>query len=232
MNTPKEAKRILIYGDSNTFGWHEREDGVIVRHPLQSIWPQRLARALGDGVEVEVDGLSGRTTMYDRPEEPGNGTGDMPGTVLNGATLLPAALSRTMPLDLVIIMLGTNDFNRQLRKTAPEVAEGIGHLVDIVQGCQWRSLTPYRTPKVLVVCPVPKKLAGTKNEQFFPGADAPSAALFGLLKPLIKSKGIQLFNAGSVIDRAHDIDGIHFSLDDHRVLADALIPIVKQNLNL
>ena len=98
-------KRIMVFGDSNTFGYFEDAQGVIGRLPLNTAWPGRMASLLGSDYEVVVEGLSGRTTRIDSPER--SGTGIIPGAGMNGADYLPAALSSHMPLDMVVIMLGT-----------------------------------------------------------------------------------------------------------------------------
>ena len=94
-------KRIMVFGDSNTFGYFEDAQGVIGRLPLNTAWPGRMASLLGSDYEVVVEGLSGRTTRIDSPER--SGTGIIPGAGMNGADYLPAALSSHMPLDMVVI---------------------------------------------------------------------------------------------------------------------------------
>ena len=104
----ENKKRIMVFGDSNTFGYVEDAQAVVGRLPLDTAWPGRMAALLGSDYEVVVEGLSGRTTRIDSPER--SGTGVIPGAGMNGAAYLPAALSSHMPLDMVVIMLGTKRF--------------------------------------------------------------------------------------------------------------------------
>ena len=60
-------KRIMVFGDSNTFGYFEDAQGVVGRLPLNVAWPGRMAELLGSDYEVVVEGLSGRTTTIDSP---------------------------------------------------------------------------------------------------------------------------------------------------------------------
>ena len=89
-------KRLLCYGDSNTWGYIPGSAG---RYTFNQRWPGVLQNELVGRARVFEDGLSGRTTIYDDPFEKN----------LNGEKHLLAALKRCTPLDLVILMLGTND---------------------------------------------------------------------------------------------------------------------------
>ena len=90
-------KNILAFGDSLTWGFIA---GSFERHPFDVRWPNVLAAGLHGKARVIEEGHNGRTTVFDDP------------TTLddrNGAKALPMLLSTHTPLDLVIIMLGTND---------------------------------------------------------------------------------------------------------------------------
>lgn len=230
-DTAPRLPKILFYGDSNTYGWHEQPDGVVVRWPEELTWPGRLRTLLAHRAQVEIDGLSGRTSAFDRPPALGNGTGRMPGVLLNGVTWLPAALSRVMPVNILVVMLGTNDFNYQLNKTADEATDGIRQLIDIAQqNTCWREVTPYQPPKILVIAPPHIELAGTPNEKYFPHGDAPSAVFAQHLEHLVKEKGIHFYDAATVVPVAHDADGVHLSLEDHAALAAGVLPVLEAML--
>jgi len=95
-----EKRRILCYGDSLTWGWVPMDNAVPThRYPFEQRWTGVMAAELGDGYEIVEEALSGRTTAVDDPTDPR----------LNGASYLPSALASHLPLDLVIILLGSND---------------------------------------------------------------------------------------------------------------------------
>lgn len=66
---------------------------------------------MGAGYEVLEEGLSARITDFDDPNDPR----------LNGANHLPAALASHFPLDLVVIMLGTNDTESIFQRRTIEI---------------------------------------------------------------------------------------------------------------
>ena len=95
-----DKKRIMCFGDSLTWGWIPVRDGSpTLRYPFEQRWAGAMLNDLGPDYEVIEEGLSARTTDLDDPVDPR----------LNGSAYLPSALASHLPLDLVIIMLGTND---------------------------------------------------------------------------------------------------------------------------
>jgi lysophospholipase L1-like esterase len=92
-------KTILCFGDSNTWGWIPGPDGD--RYPPEVRWPGVLQERLGDNYRVVEEALNGRMTVWDDPYEPVHDK--------NGKRHLAVALESHKPIDLVILMLGTND---------------------------------------------------------------------------------------------------------------------------
>ncbi len=106
-------KSILAFGDSLTWGF---EAGTFKRHAFEDRWPNALAAGLNGKARVIEEGLNGRTTTYP----------DHTVTVeRNGAVALPMLLTTHQPLDLVIIMLGTNDLKYVNRCRAFDAAQGL-----------------------------------------------------------------------------------------------------------
>ena len=140
-------RSILCYGDSNTWGCIPLcRPGARKPAAGKTRWPGVLLGVeLGDGYWVVEAGLSGRTTVWDDPLKPHR----------NGRTLLLPTLLTHQPLDLVIVMLGTNDLKHRMNASAAEIAKGAGMLVDIVaaSGCG----PDGRAPQTLLVCPAPSR---------------------------------------------------------------------------
>ncbi len=207
------SKRILCFGDSLTWGWVPVADGMPTeRYPRQKRWPGALAEALGAGYLVLEEGLSARTTNADDPTDPR----------LNGATYLPASLASHLPLDLVILMLGTNDTKAYFRRTPLDIAIGMSILVTQVLTSAGGVGTGYPAPRVLVVAPPP--LAPMPNPWFqliFEGGQEKSARLAEVYAAMASFVKVPFFDAGSVI-ATDGIDGIHFTEETNLALGRAL----------
>jgi len=131
-------QHILVYGDSNSFGTPPMaERGLGARMPAPQRWTSVMAAALGKDWQVIVEGLPGRTTVHDDMVE---------GAHRNGLTVLPAVLYSHAPLDMVVIMLGTNDLKMRFNVPAIDIALSIGRLAAL-------ALASGVTRDVLIVCP-------------------------------------------------------------------------------
>jgi lysophospholipase L1-like esterase len=123
------AKRVMVYGDSNTWGWIPVEKGVpSTRYAEGERWPGVLRATLGGDYEVIEEGLNARTTDVPDPTLP-----RVTGAGVDGSAYLPAALASHLPLDLVVILLGTNDLKAMFDRSPLRIALGAAKLVDIVE---------------------------------------------------------------------------------------------------
>ncbi len=210
-------KTVLAFGDSLTWGAVPGSDD---RHAFEDRWPNVLERELGDGVRVIENGLNGRTTVHDDRFSPHR----------NGADHLPGLLEAHTPLDLVIIMLGTNDLNFCYGGRAFEAMLGIDRLVEIVQH------HPYtrgaRSPDVLLVAP--PHLREAENEpdygEYFGAAIAESKKLSGLYERVATERGCISADAAPLA-QASPIDGCHLDAESTRALGAGLAPAVRSLLN-
>ena len=128
-----------------------------------------MAQKLGPNYEVEVNALGGRTVKRDQKD--GNGTGkSLSGKLFNGMVSLPAVLSENLPLDIVIVMLGTNDANSRYKNNAKAIADDLEEMIRMIQAGEWQSNTKFKTPKVLVIAP-PLQPNETAYGDAFSGAE-------------------------------------------------------------
>ncbi len=116
-------KTILCYGDSLTWGYDPR-DGT--RYPFDQRWPGALEQELGSGFRVIEEALSGRTTVADSPLLPNR----------SGLKMLEPLLESHAPIDLCILMLGTNDAASGYRLSASDVACGCLALIWAIEKSQ------------------------------------------------------------------------------------------------
>ena len=112
-------KTILCYGDSNTYGYNPANG---MRYPKNVRWPGCLGILLGNEYEVIEEGCNGRTTVFDDPIEGWK----------NGLDYLRPCLNTHKPIDLVIMMLGSNDLKEVFGAEAKDSAAGAATLVDVI----------------------------------------------------------------------------------------------------
>jgi lysophospholipase L1-like esterase len=211
-------KTILCFGDSLTWGYDPEGPG---RHAFEDRWSSVLQAALGDGVTVIAEGLNGRTTGYDD---------HLADCDRNGVKNLPTVLHTHMPLDLVIVMLGTNDMKPMIAGTAHAARAGIQRLVSLIRHHDYSF--GYETPEILIVSPPP--ICETADPVFsalFKGGVEQSDMLASLYRDLADELGCGFFDAGSVAETS-PIDGVHLTTDNTRAIGRGLEPIVRMMLGL
>ena len=161
---------VLCYGDSNTHGTMPMANlGDMGRFGAAERWPGVLAAELGSGWRVVEEGLPGRTTVYPDP---------ISGVHKNGLSVLPAALESHRPLDVVVVMLGTNDLKHRFQVPPVEIGESVGLLVHLIRHSYCGPGTAH--PAILLVAPPPVLETGCLAE-IFEGGAAKSAAAGGHL---------------------------------------------------
>lgn len=140
------TKNILCYGDSNVWGSVANPVATTVpsrRRGAHERWTGVLQDTLGEGYHVIEEGLCGRTTIYSVPEQ----------WFKHGENYLLPCLMSHRPLDLVILMLGTNDLRKIYKADCEHPDKGIRRLIDIIQSCPDCG-AGVKPPRILVVSPI------------------------------------------------------------------------------
>jgi len=201
---------ILCFGDSNTWGCVPRRTR---RYNNNERWPALIRAALSNDFEIIEEGQPGRTTVHDDPFE-----GEK-----NGLRYLTPCLESHIP-DLVIILLGTNDLKHRFGLSAYDVALGSAKLAE--ECLKFKSMARATSPKVLLVSPPPVYEVGF-FANMFAGAAAKSQDLAKYNKEFARGLGCEFFDAGTVVTSCKK-EGIHWQVEQHKFLADALVPVVKE----
>jgi lysophospholipase L1-like esterase len=211
--------QVLVYGDSLSWGIVPE---TRVRLPFDQRWPGVLEdrlNASGERVRVIEDCLNGRRTVWEDPFKAGR----------NGLDGLAQCMEVNSPLSLVILMLGTNDFQFcHPHNNAWSAAQGVARLVDVIRKAP---IEPgMAVSPILIVCPPQAKAAcGTMAEKF-DGAEQRSEGLAEAYAQMASDLGCHFFDAGAVVS-VSKLDGVHLDADQHPKLADALVEVVRRILN-
>ncbi len=199
-------RTILCYGDSNIWG---SDPGTGERFPEEVRWPGVLRHELGDGYRVIEEGLPGRTTVWEDPIE---------GEHKNGRAYLRPCLESHRPVDLVTLMLGTNDLKERFGVSASDIAQGAASLAEMAlrSGCGLDG----GASVVLLVAPPP---VGTLTDmaRMFEGSEEKSLEFSEHYRRFAEQCGCEFLDAAEVIVSS-DVDGIHLDAGEHRKLGEAV----------
>jgi lysophospholipase L1-like esterase len=176
-----------------------------------------MRKKLGSWFTVIEEGMNGRTTMFDDPEEAHR----------RGDEYLAPCLSSHRPLDLVIIMLGTNDLKNKFRLTPKQIAEGMETLLRITAAS---GAGVFGSPNVLLICP--PHIGRETSFPEFSGVREKSKQLSAHYAGLAEKYGCRFFDAADIIHESDLPDGVHLDTRAHERLglkaADIAGDILKQ----
>jgi CubicO group peptidase (beta-lactamase class C family)/lysophospholipase L1-like esterase len=224
-NEAVSAKRVLIFGDSNSWGWKPVEQGFpTTRYDVEERWPGVAQAVLGDGYEIIEESLSGRTTDLPDPSGPQIG-----GAGFDGSAYLPAAVASHLPLDLVVIMLGTNDLKAAFSRSPRDIAGGMKSLIEQVKAMNRAAWTEYPAPQVMVIAPPPLVATERFPVAVFAGGIGKSRQLAALYARVAEGAGVEFLDAGAVTF-ADGVDGLHLTAAAHRKLGQAIAAKIKARL--
>jgi lysophospholipase L1-like esterase len=199
---------ILCYGDSLTWGAVPNGGRLIKKHR----WTELLDQALEKHQVINL-GLPGRTTVWDDPFREGR----------NGSQYIQAALEIFGPVNIVVLMLGTNDLKRYFNAGAYEAAQGIEQLIHKI-----REPNPHHfpNPKILVVAP--PNILSPKGElaEMYHGAVEKSQNLHQHYQRIATKHHCGFLNAAGIINPS-ELDGVHLDIEGNRLLSEAIIPIIE-----
>ncbi|MDD6882536.1 MAG: SGNH/GDSL hydrolase family protein [Eubacteriales bacterium] len=211
-------KTIVCFGDSNTYGYCPSDGG---RYDESIRWPGRLAELLGPEYRVIEEGFNGRTICFDDPVE---------GGFKSGLTYMPPCVMSHCPVDLTVVMLGTNDTKSRFGMSAMAIAQAMMHFL--------RQLRTYaldaggKSAKILLVAPPPllEGISGCRYGQCF-GADslAASQKLKDEYLRLSKLMRCDFLDAGPVSEIS-TIDCTHLTAAGHTRLAQAMFQKIHEIL--
>ena len=208
-------QHLLVYSDSLTWGIVPNTRN---RLPFEERWPGVLENNLiasGRRVRVIEYCLNGRRTVWEDPFKPGR----------NGLEGLAQRIEIYSPLSLVILMLGTNDFQfSHPYNDAWSAAQGMAVLVNEVRKAPIEPGIP--APPILIVCPPRIRPPKGSIAPKFRGAEQRCAGLSEAYRQVASALDCRFFDAESVTCSS-TVDGVHLDADQHLILGNALAEMVR-----
>ena len=209
-------KRIMCFGDSNTWGAIPNDSE---RYPQEVRWTGVLARELGEGYQIIEEGHNGRTTVFTDPIE----------RRMAGIDYFYPCLESQVPLDLVIIMLGTNDLKTRFGVKALSIADGLRRYDNILKSVHMAG----EPPKVLLISPILLHPDYKKHVLFHDmfGEDAVERSRgFREAYQMAAEQFGWYFMSASDFAEASPKDGLHMEPEGHASLGRAVAGKVREIL--
>ncbi|MES2298394.1 MAG: SGNH/GDSL hydrolase family protein [Pseudomonadota bacterium] len=206
-------QHMLVYADSLSWGLIPATRN---RLPFEQRWPGVMEAALickGRHVRVIEDCLNGRRTVWDDPFKQGR----------NGLAGVAQRIEIHSPLELVVLMLGTNDFQSMHEYNAWHSSQGIAALVSAIRTAPIEPGMP--APQVLVVAPPPIRIPKGPLAPKFEGAAKKCVGIASAYQQTCAELSCHFFDAGSVTTSSN-VDGIHLDVAQHAILGQALSEVV------
>ena len=210
-------KRILCFGESNTWCYCAKTEE---RFADEVRWTNQLQNMLGDAYTVIEEGLGGRTTVFEDPLTEG----------LCGLSALSTIFLSQMPIDLAIIMLGTNDCKERFSANAQNCADGLKRL--LVKAMHMDKVWK-KTPSILVVAPIIMQeglyATGWIADEMGSGCVEKSEKLPALQKIVAEELGLPFLNSNAYV-KPNQYDFMHFDEASNYTFAKALAAEVQKIL--
>lgn len=212
---------ILCFGDSNTWGYDASSTaaaGYPVRFAPEVRWTGVLAKQLGAGFRIVEEGQNGRTTVRDDPAAV---------APRNGRQVLPVILESHKPIDVVVLMLGSNDLKTMYHVPPADIAAGAGLLVKMI--LQSDAGPGNKPPRVLLVCPPPvADLSSMPDlDARLENGRAKSLALPEYYAAVARQHAVAYLNSQDFIVPS-PVDGIHLEASEHAALGRAIAVALRK----
>lgn len=202
-------QQILVYADSLSWGIIP---GSRQRFPFTRRWPGVMEVELlkqGKPARVIEDCLNGRRTVWEDPFKPGR----------NGLIGLEQRIEINSPLALVVLLLGTNDFQSTHQFTAVHSAQGVASLIGAIRRAPLEPGMP--EPQILVVAPPTIQKAKGSMAAKFLDAEKKSLGLDQALSQVAAGLNCAFCRAGDFTATSR-VDGVHLDEDQHLALGRGL----------
>ena len=205
MNTNPKAKRVLCYGDSLTYG-HDPETNT--RLDINKRWTGVLQSLLGNNYEIIEEGLGGRTTNLEDPNSPHK----------NGLIYFPSFLMSHFPLDIIIILLGTNNLKGRFSQNPSQIAESLLEYVKHINDLSVSEETSI--PKLIIAAPPLVIEKFVPQDWDFQGGEIKSKQLATEYLKITQKVKAEFINLSDIYPSQKD--GVHLNEKGNKMLAEKI----------
>ena len=195
-------KKILCYGDSNTFGYNPCDAS---RYDTHTRWTALLQNILGNGYQIIEEGMCDRTGIADNDK----------GFLFSAQRHFPKCLSKTKEVDILVLWIGTNDLQFKYNLTLGQIEKGLEKLIIIAQNY---------AKKIILIPSVELSdniLDGYFRCQFDSESVLKSKEMSKIYKKLRRIYNLEYFDINKFV-RPSEVDGLHYDADWHKIIAQKL----------
>lgn len=208
INKDKEMKKILCYGDSNTFGFNPTDNS---RYDENTRWASVLQKILGEEYKIVNEGMCDRTGFVNNPK----------GYMFSGPKHFPKIISKAEDIDLLILWVGSNDLQNQYDISMGAVEKGLETLV---------KLGVEKAKNIIIIPSVilsEKVLAGPFSFQFNETSVVKSRKVGKIFRTIANVYKCAFFDVNKIVAPS-DFDGLHYDENGHKLIAENLAEFIKQ----
>lgn len=204
-------KKIICYGDSNTFGYNPKDGS---RFDENIRWTSLLQKNLGSEYVVINEGMCDRTGFVNNPK----------GELFSAPKHFPKFIKKSGHIDLLILWIGTNDLQFQYNISLSTIEQGLENLI---------KLAKTKAKKILIISPVilnENILKGAFNYQFDKTSIVKSREVGIVYKKIAEIYNCKLFDINTIV-KPSDIDGLHYNSNSHRIIANNLSEFITLEID-
>lgn len=210
-------KTVLCYGDSNTYGYSPIDGSRFDKSVRWTgILKEMLEENFKDEYELLEEGCNGRTTIFDDPYEEWK----------NGLTYLKPCLNSHKPVDIFVMMLGTNDLKKYFGVSAKEIAAGAEKLVKEVK--DFSTQKNVKIPKIILVSPpyIGEGICESCFKSDFDERSLEESKQFAIYYEKVANENGCIFLDAAKIVRPSDEDSLHLMPEEHRKMAEKMYEVI------
>jgi len=203
-------KKIICYGDSNTFGFNP-VDGT--RYGEDTRWTALLQKKLSSEYKIINEGCCDRTGFIKNPK----------GFIFSGNKHFPKFISNQKDIDVLIFWVGTNDLQSQYNITMGTIEKGLEDIID---------LASEKAKNIIIIPPVilsENVLEGSFSFQFNETSVTKSRKIGRIFRQLANVKQCLYFDINKITSPS-DFDGLHYDETSHKLIACSLYDFIKDNI--